>query len=148
MGIEELERLSSESPHDMVLVKWILDELSYRTTSRAQALKRKLEAQVKVGQPTKSQIPPEVSVSNVTVLHTPPKVAGEATQVNRAEGRRTETEKVVSMSEPIIQATPVRANPNHQAGSTEQVSPSNSQASQPKPELTPTQRGVTQLIDY
>ncbi|MGE0278105.1 MAG: AAA domain-containing protein [Nitrospiraceae bacterium] len=148
LGIEELERLSSESPHDMVLVKWILDELSYRTTSRAQALKRKLEAQVKVGQPTKSQIPPEVSVSNVTVLHTPPKVAGEATQVNRAEGRRTETEKVVSMSEPIIQATPVRANPNHQAGSTEQVSPSNSQASQPKPELTPTQRGVTQLIDY
>ncbi len=147
-GIEELERLSSESPHDLLLAKRILDELAYRTTSRSQALKVKLEARMKSGGPSKPEAPPKDSAPRIA---TPALAkAGELKREIEAEEEncRTETQKEAAMSEPRISAAQQPDAANHHAKAKEQALPTANQPASPKPELTPEQKGVTQLIDY
>jgi hypothetical protein len=147
-GVDELERLSSESPHDLVLAKRILDELSHRTTSRAQALKRKLETRIKDGPQSKPDAAPKNSAPSVLVPE-PAKAGQPKREVEtKAENRRTDTQKETAMSAPKIPAAQQTDAASYQAKTTEQASPTASQPASPKPELTPEQKGVTQLIDY
>lgn len=143
MRVEELERLLAKLPQNTELLHAILTELDFRTTSRAQVLKRRLRQQLGT---TQFGLP--VNEATISQEHQPEVNRMPPTQSRNAGG---DADGTFSDSVPVTR--PVLTDPTESETPTEsprEAEPMEKPASNrdQKRDLSPAQRGVSQLIEY
>jgi hypothetical protein len=136
MRVDELDRLFAEAPQNAARLHAILTELGLRSTSRALDLKRRLQTHLANG-------PLSQSSEQATVVpkeqprpaRTPPRRDDEAGAAGEMDAQEAEPNRQQFRAERPMDATSMSQQPATAPGS-------------PKPELSPAQHGVSQLIDY
>jgi len=146
LRIDELDRLFAESRANESCLRAILGELNHRSTARAVDLKRRLEKHLK----TLFAASPNEPAS---ARPQPPPIARPA-QMDLGESEVAPLD--AAMSEPKVLSIQAVAPPLHQhaAEPESRITPPDDEPAHAlrseadKPELSPSQRGVTRLIDY
>jgi len=143
MKVDELDRIFSSAPHNKVLARAVLEELAFRSTSKALDLKQRIENHFKSGsvliglatEPS-TKAPPS-KILNATPTSLPPET-GILDQNDASEETTAKVEPIdldTGEAEPPSQPATYIPASQHLTAST-------------KPALTPAQVGVTQLIEY
>jgi len=142
LKVDELDRLFSSAPHNEVLVRAVLEELAFRSTSKALDLKRRIENHRKTGGVLELANQPGTQASRPkTPNAAPTSLLPETGVLGQSDASEETTAKVEPKDLDTDEAEPPSQSENH-------ISAPPHQAVSAKPALTPAQAGVTQLIDY
>jgi very-short-patch-repair endonuclease len=139
LRIDELDRLFAEPRTNESCLRAILGELNHRSTGRAVDLKRRLEKHLKTVFATSYNEPASVQPQS-------PMDFGRSEAVPVAAAMREP--KVLPFQAPAPPLQQERANPESRITLPDEASTGTAHPEADKPELSPSQRGVTQLIDY
>ena len=148
MGADELDQLFAGAPHNAERLHAILCELEYRSTAKALDLKRRLKDRLKLGPvaaPDKDATTRQQALSVAQAVRmTPAEKGAPLAPEDHAEERVRPLEpgeaRARPQPEPMVSELPIE--------SMKQASAMSGPNNTSKPEMTPAQRGVTQLIDY
>ena len=136
MRVDELDRLFAEAPQNAARLHAILTELGFRSTSRALNLKRRLQTHLANGQLShSSEQATDAPKEQPRPARKPPQRDDEAGAAGEMDAQEAGPNRQEFHAERPMDATPMNHQPATAPGS-------------PKPELSPAQRGVSQLIDY
>lgn len=145
MKVDELDQLFSESRLDETRVRALLNELGYRTTARALDLKGRLENHLKTAPAASFKsaagAPPQPSSAITPPQETP-------AQKNETQSGRAERASSSEPMKPNFRPEPVPADTRPEKDPMNKSSGGSGHGDPAKSALSPTQRGVTQLIEY
>jgi very-short-patch-repair endonuclease len=149
LKVDDIDRLVSHNESDEVLLRAVLDELSFRSTSKAAVSKRRVEALLKHApiSPPKPSLnsPSPPSSTREASAAAPPSLATETRP--SAQDPKEARNNLPQERPPTAKSSP---SPDIEAVEDVQpaIQPSRPAAELPKRELSPEQIGVSQLIDY
>ena len=148
MRVDELERLFADAPQNVERLHAILTELGFRSTSRALDLKRRLEHHLKVGRKDSTDKAASTLGRPSAVVRAQRAQPAPGDEVNLESGG---TNRDAQQKRPIqqeIRGEPMVANSKARVEAMSEPLDTLGQLRSSKPELSPTQRGVSQLIEY
>jgi very-short-patch-repair endonuclease len=145
LRIDQLEQLFAKAGENESYLHAILGELNHRSTVRALDLKQRLEKHLKTVLPTSADGPASIrpqpqSSESLGGRALPANVAEQTAATRQAKVPPTQT-PAAPLHEPRAESEPRKISPDE---ARTEAPP----AAAPKPDLSPSQRGVTQLIDY
>ena len=146
LRIDELDRLFAESRTNESCLRAILSELNHRSTARAVALKRRLDEHLKTVVAASPNEP--ASVRPQPSPTTRPVQKGFGRNEAAPVGPTTREPKVLPIEAPAPPLHQRRVEPETRITPPDEASPAAARLEADKAELSPSQRGVTQLIDY
>lgn len=145
LRIDELDRLFAELRTNELCLRAILGELGHRSTARAVALKRRLDEHLKTVFAASPNEPASVRPQSPPATRPVQKDFGRSEAAPVAAALREP--KVLPIQAPAPPFQQQRVNPELRMTPPDEPS-TVARPQADKPELSPSQRGVTQLIDY